>query len=541
MIKNIYFIGIGGIGMSALARYFLHKGAHVAGYDLTETPLTKALAKEGAAIHYADDPALIPPGFRDPATTTVVYTPAVPSDHRELTWFREGGFMIAKRAEILGIISRDHFTMAVAGTHGKTTVTTLTAWLNRVLYDGESGSGGNGSCKDRGNGGGSAFLGGISKNFDSNLVLGKDDRLVVEADELSPSQDASTACGDGRRSVDELAWQGRPRLVVEADEYDRSFLRLSPDVAVITSADADHLDIYGTHEAVKEAFSQFVGRISPTGAVIVNKKADVAIPGGTLAKYSYSLDDPETDFYAANIHVLPSGHYTFDIATPDGLIEKCTLGITGKINVENSVAAVALMWAAAKLREEPLDEAKLRSGLADFSGVKRRFDIHVNTPPAVYMDDYAHHPDELRAALTSLRAMFPGRRITAVFQPHLYSRTRDFAAGFAEALSNADELILTPIYPAREEPIPGVDSGTIGALVKNIPWCVVAKEGLADAIAARDTDVVVTFGAGNIDNHVAEIARVVSRKAATVGEEAAGKETVEKLGKFESQSSGQSD
>ena len=458
-INKVYFIGIGGIGMSALARFFLHEGMSVAGYDLTETPLTRALAREGARIHYCDDISLIPPEFRDPKATLVVFTPAVPVGHSELVWFSDHRFIVEKRSEMLGHLSEGKFTMAVAGTHGKTTTTTLVAWLNRVA-----------------GGGGSAFLGGISKNFDSNLVL-----------------------GEGKR------------LAVEADEYDRSFLRLSPDVAVVTSVDPDHLDIYGSYEAVREAFSQFVDRIDPAGAVILNTKVDIDIHSRTVAVYRYSLDDAAADFYAVNLRPVAGGYYDYDIVTPGGVIAGCRLGITGAINVENSVAAVAMMWTAAQIRGDKFEHDKIREGLASFEGVKRRFDFWVNTPDAAYMDDYAHHPEELRAALTSLRAMFPGRKITAVFQPHLYTRTRDLHPQFAEVLSMADELILTPIYPARELPIEGVESEMIGRLV-TIPWRVVEKERLAETIAAMPTDVVVTFGAGNIENHCAEIAQVIKTK-----------------------------
>jgi len=448
--------------MSALARYFMHRGAAVAGYDLTATPLTRALEAEGAAIHYVDDPAEIPAQFRDAASTLVVYTPAVPADHRELAWFRAGGFTVEKRSEMLGHVAEGRFTMAIAGTHGKTTTTTLTAWLNHAA-----------------GGGGSAFLGGISKNFDSNLVLGAGDRLAVEA-----------------------------------DEYDRSFLRLKPDVAIVTSLDADHLDIYGTYEGVREAFAQFVEKIKPGGVLIRNSRADVEVRNRDITVYTYSLDDPRTDFRAERVTPTAGGYYDYDIVTPSGVITDCRLGITGRVNVENSVAAVAAMWAAAEMRAEPLDHAKLRRALTDFQGVKRRFDFWVNTPAAAYMDDYAHHPEELAAALRSLREMFPGRRITAIFQPHLYTRTRDLHREFAEALSIADELILTPIYPARELPIEGVDAEMIGRRVARIPWRVVPKERVAAEIAARPTDVVVTFGAGNIENHCAEIADVVRAKAA---------------------------
>lgn len=456
---NIYFLGIGGIGMSALARYFLHEGRRVAGYDRTPSALTEALEAEGAAIHYEEDVRLIPEAFLDPATTMVVYTPAVPRDHAEYRYFLEHGFRIEKRSQMLGHLSAGKYVMAVAGTHGKTTTSTLVAWLNRALT-----------------GGGSAFLGGVSKNFDSNLVLG-----------------------------------GGARLAVEADEFDRSFLRLYPDVAVVTSADADHLDIYGTHEAVKEAFSQFIGQIRPGGSLIIKQGLDLRIDNPGITAWRYALDTP-CDFYAARVRLLEGGHYRYDIVTPDGVIADCTLGVPGWVNIENSVAAVASVWCAARHEGVALDAERLREGLASFAGVKRRFEFYVNTPKQVYMDDYAHHPRELAATLLSLRRMFPGRRITALFQPHLYTRTRDLCDGFAEALSHADEVVLLPIYPAREEPIEGVTSEIIAERV-TVPCRIVPREALADAVAAMPTDVVVSFGAGNIDACCGAIAEKLKQKA----------------------------
>ncbi len=456
---NIYFLGIGGIGMSALARYFLHEGRRVAGYDRTPSALTEALEAEGAAIHYEEDVRLIPEAFLDPATTMVVYTPAVPRDHAEYRYFLEHGFRIEKRSQMLGHLSAGKYVMAVAGTHGKTTTSTLVAWLNRALT-----------------GGGSAFLGGVSKNFDSNLVLG-----------------------------------GGARLAVEADEFDRSFLRLYPDVAVVTSADADHLDIYGTHEAVKEAFSQFIGQIRPGGSLIIKQGLDLRIDNPGITVWRYALDTP-CDFYAARVRLLEGGHYRYDIVTPDGVIADCTLGVPGWVNIENSVAAVASVWCAARHEGVALDAERLREGLASFAGVKRRFEFYVNTPKQVYMDDYAHHPRELAATLLSLRRMFPGRRITALFQPHLYTRTRDLCDGFAEALSHADEVVLLPIYPAREEPIEGVTSEIIAERV-TVPCRIVPREALADTVAAMPTDVVVSFGAGNIDACCGAIAERLMKKA----------------------------
>ena len=458
--KSVYFLGIGGIGMSAIARYFLHEGVRVGGYDLTETQLTRQLTTEGADIHYADDPDRIDEAFRHPDHTLVVYTPAVPHDLKELVFFRENGFTIEKRSEMLGHLSEGKFVMAVAGTHGKTTTTTLTAWLNACC------------CPE----GGCAFLGGISKNFGSNLVLGEGNRFAVEA-----------------------------------DEFDRSFLRLHPDVAVVTSADADHLDIYGTHEAVKEAFSQFIGQIRPGGALILKKGVDVAVENPSIHHFSYALSDPQADFHAENIRPMGNGHFLFDIVTPEGPLADCTLGIPGEVNIENAVAAVALFRTATTLRKEPMDNEKIREALARFSGVRRRFELYINTPESVYMDDYAHHPRELSAALASLRGMFPGRKITAVFQPHLYTRTRDLYKEFAAALSMADRVILIPIYPAREEPIPGVTSEMIGNEL-TVPWSLTERDTLADTLAAMDTDVVVTFGAGNIENCCPQIAARLREK-----------------------------
>ena len=457
--ENIYFLGIGGIGMSALARYFLHEGCRVAGYDRTPSQLTAELEAGGASIHYEESAELIPEAFRDPAATMVVYTPAVPREHAEYRYFVDRGFRVEKRSQMLGHLAAGKYVMAVAGTHGKTTTSTLVAWLNRALT-----------------GGGSAFLGGISKNFGGNLVL-----------------------GEGRR------------LAVEADEFDRSFLRLWPDVAVVTSADADHLDIYGTHEAVKEAFSQFVGQLRAGGSLILKLGVDIRVENPGITVYRYAYDEP-CDFYARNVKVLEGGYYRFDLQTPEGILPDFVLGIPGWINVENAVAAVAAVWCAAKAEGTVVDLVRLRKALAAFSGVKRRFEFYVNTPKQVYMDDYAHHPRELAATLASVRKMFPGRRVTALFQPHLYTRTRDFYVEFAEALSHADEVVLLPIYPAREEPIPGIRSEIVAERV-TVPCRIVEREALADTVAAMDTDVVVSFGAGNIDACCGAIAQRLERKS----------------------------
>lgn len=456
--ENIYFLGIGGIGMSALARYFLHEGYRVAGYDLTATPLTRALESEGAEVHYEDDVNLIPEVMRSSESTLVVLTPAIPADHKEWAWFREQGFTIEKRSQMLGVLSEGKCVMAVAGTHGKTTTSTLASWLNYAVAEE-----------------GSAFLGGISRNFGSNLVL-----------------------GEGRR------------LVVEADEYDRSFLRLYPDVAVITATDADHLDIYGTPEAMVEAFAQFASQIKVGGALILKQGVDLKFDTSERMLYRYSCDNGG-DFYAENIALQEGGYYKYDIVLPDGRVEGCTLGILGKVHIENSIAAVAMLWCAAKIEGKTLDYNKLRRALREFEGVKRRMEVYVNTPEQVYIDDYAHHPEELRATMTSLRGIFPGRRLVAVFQPHLYTRTRDFAREFAEVLSEADKVVMVPIYPARELPIEGVTSELIGKDITT-EWELVERDNVAEYLMHEDTDVTVTFGAGNIDVICAEVARVITAK-----------------------------
>ena len=456
---NIYFMGIGGIGMSALARYFMHEGRAVAGYDRTATPLTHALEREGAQVTYEDSIEAIPAPFRNPDTTMVVFTPAVPSDHPQMEFFREGGFLMEKRSQMLGHLSEGKYVMAVAGTHGKTTTSTLIAWLNHSV-----GADGN------------AFLGGISKNFGGNLILGKSDRLAVEA-----------------------------------DEFDRSFLRLKPNVAVITAVAADHLDIYGTFEAVVEAFGEFAALIKEGGDLVLKKGVEIPLPTHNVDIWRYSYDEP-CDFYATNISLQEGGYYRFDIVTPDSVITDCTLGIPGWVNIENAVAAVASMWCAARKRGESLNHDLLRRGLSEYSGVKRRFEFYINTPRQVYMDDYAHHPEELEAAITSVRRMFPTRHLTAIFQPHLYTRTRDLYKEFADALSHADDVVLVPIYPAREEPIEGITSEIIAERIDR-PCQICERENLAALLTERTTDVVVTFGAGNIDAYCEAIAEVLKQRA----------------------------
>lgn len=457
---RIYFVGIGGIGMSALARYFKHEGWQVAGYDRTPSPLTDSLEREGILVHYEDDVENIPVPFRDPEHTRVIYTPAIPADHAELNWLRDNGFEVLKRSRMLGLLGEGKDVMAVAGTHGKTTTTTMVAHFNAVAA-----------------GEGSAFLGGISKNFDSNLVLGA-----------------------GRR------------MAVEADEFDRSFLQLHPKEAVITSVDPDHLDIYGTYEAVREAFAQFAGQILPGGALILKYGVSLPLERTDIRRYTYHVTDPAADFHAENLSVDGGGYYAFDLVFPDRRVEGCRLGIPGLVNVENCVAAAALVWCEGFISDDTLREA-----LATFRGVQRRFDFWVNEPEnpqgTIYMDDYAHHPAELRAMLASVRKMFPQRELTVVFQPHLYTRTRDFAPEFSEVLSLADRVLLLPIYPARELPIPGVESEMILDNITAPHKKLVSKEQLLAEIEALPVGgVLVTAGAGDIDRFCAPVAEIVRCK-----------------------------
>lgn len=451
-MDKIYFIGIGGIGMSALARFFGHQGWCVAGYDRVRTPLTEKLEAEGIAVHYVDSLDLIPLEFRDRATTQVVFTPAVPVDNKELQWFRGEGFDVKKRSEVLGLLARDKYVMAVAGTHGKTTTSTMVAHFNAV-----------------GAGQGSAFLGGVSKNFGSNMVLGTGDRLAVEA-----------------------------------DEFDRSFLQLFPNVAVITSTDADHLDIYGDHSHMIESFEAFAAQVKDM--LILKKGLNLRTPK-SLRVLTYSLDDNSADFYARNIELLPGGYYSFEIVTPEAVIGNLRLGIPGLINVENCVAAVALVSRKGYLEDQ------LRQAIASFSGVARRFEFYINTERLVYMDDYAHHPAELKAMLLSVRRMMPGRRITIAFQPHLYSRTRDFAEGFAEALSLADHVILLPIYPARELPIEGVSSKIIYDRITCSKELLAERDVLPGRVEELDCEVFITAGAGDIDAMCKPVEMVLKQKA----------------------------
>ena len=450
--KNFYFIGIGGIGMSALARLFAHDGNNVAGYDRVSSPLTKKLEKQNISIHYTDDIELIDASFLDKERTMVVYTPAVPQTNKELNYFREKGFKIVKRSQMLGVVSHGKYLMAVAGTHGKTSTSTLLAHLNHVAST---------------NGAGSAVLGGISRNYASNLLLGEGGRLAVEA-----------------------------------DEFDRSFLQLYPDVAVITSTDSDHLDIYGTSEEFVKGFNKFASQIKDGGTLIYKYGVELELP--KVKCYSYGMTE-KADFYATNLKLNPSGCYSYDIVMPDRILKNITLGVPGGVNVENSVAGMAMMWVAG------FDEEKVKHALSSFEGVKRRFEIYINTPKCMYIDDYAHHPTELRATIESVRKMYPHRHLTIVFQPHLYSRTRDFAKGFSDSLSLADRTILIPIYPAREEPIDGVNSEMLLDNMTNIDKCIVKKEDVVNYVKNLDTDIFISFGAGDIGLMCDDFANVLKK------------------------------
>ena len=448
MYSNIYFIGIGGIGMSAIARYYKFKGLNVSGYDRTETELTRKLCAEGIGVHYTDSPEMIPADIDD---TLVVYTPAIPEDLQELVTVREKGYKVVKRSRMLGEITDGQVCLAVSGTHGKTTTSTLAAHI--LTQSGEG-------C--------SAFLGGISKNYGTNLLMSANNVVVAEA-----------------------------------DEFDRSFLQLHPEIAVVTAMDADHLDIYGDLEHVQEAFRNFASQVS--GAVI--KKIGLPLEASdTPAKlYTYSLDNPQADFYASDIRLQPDGHFIFDLNHPGGVIKDIRLGTLGWVNVENCVAASAICLL------HGTEPESIRAAAESFVGVRRRLDVHVNRPGLTYIDDYAHHPAELATAISSLKQIFPSRTVTGIFQPHLYTRTRDLAIGFANSLSLLDELILLDIYPAREEPIEGVTSEIIFKDV-TCPKRMMHKEELMDYLAGRDLDVLATFGAGDIDRFVEPITEMLEQR-----------------------------
>lgn len=449
--KNIYFIGIGGIGMSNLARYFLIKGARVGGYDKTETDLTRSLEAEGALIHYEDSTSFIPNDFFDLSNTLIVYTPAVPNTHNELNYFRDKGFQIVKRAQLLGEITKFSHAICIAGTHGKTTVSSMVAHLFKQSHL---------DCN--------AFLGGILKNYNSNLLLSEKSNFTV----------------------------------VEADEYDRSFHSLQPHIAIITSADPDHLDIYGTEEAYLESFEKFSSLIRANGHLILKQGTKIT-PKVEKSVKVWSYSESQGDFHAENVRI-ENGDIIFNFVSPRGVIKDIILGVPVKINIENSIAAMA----AAELSGATPEEIKAAMG--SFRGVKRRFEIHLKTSQVVYIDDYAHHPQELKAAIISIKTLYPGKKLTAVFQPHLYSRTRDFADDFGESLSLADDVILLNIYPAREEPIEGVSSEIIYNKIKSSEKQLIDKSKLIDLIRNKQPELLVTFGAGDIDKMVPVIKEILS-------------------------------
>lgn len=452
-IRSVYFLGIGGIGMSNLARYFMSKGKSVGGYDRAETLLTKALVKEGADIHYADDVANILVLYTDKETTLIVYTPAMPDDSPELNYFREHGFDIHKRAQVLGLITQSSKALCCAGTHGKTTTSSMLAHILK------------GSHLDC-----NAFLGGILKNYDSNLMLSDKSEFTV----------------------------------VEADEYDRSFHWLHPYMALITSVDPDHLDIYGTEDEYLKSFEKFTSLIQPGGALVVkhNIKLKPQLQSG-VRLYTYSQD--KGDFRAENIKV-GSGTIRFDFVTPDSVVKNIELGVPVRINIENGIGSMALAWLNGATDDE------LRNGMRTFQGAKRRFDFMLKTDSLVMIDDYAHHPDELSASISSVKELYPDKKVLGVFQPHLYSRTRDFADQFARSLSLLDELILLDIYPAREKPIEGVTSQIIFDKV-TCKKTLCKKSELLDIIRnKKDIEVLLTVGAGDIDQLLQPIKELLEER-----------------------------
>lgn len=453
-IKAVYFIGAGGIGMSALARYFIHKGLVVAGYDKTPSTLTQQLEKEGMVIHYKENVDEIPHACRDSKSCLVVYTPAIPAEHQELQYFRNNGFEVQKRAQVLGMLTRSHKGLCVAGTHGKTTTSTMCAHIMHQSHV---------DCN--------AFLGGISKNYGTNYILSKTSDYVV----------------------------------IEADEFDRSFHWLRPWMSVITATDPDHLDIYGTKEAYLESFRHYTELIQPGGALIIHKNLEMKpnVQDG-VKTYTYSRD--EGDFHAENVKI-ENGNITFDFISPVENVTNVKLGQPIPINIENGVAAMALAQLNGCTAEE------LRYGMSTYHGVERRFDFKINNDRHVLLSDYAHHPKEILQSAKSLRELYQGRKLTAIFQPHLYTRTRDFYKDFADALSHFDEVILTEIYPAREAPIPGVTSQLIYDNLKpGVEKSMIQKADVLNMVKSRDFDVLIILGAGDLDNMVPQITRILEDK-----------------------------
>lgn len=445
-IQKVFFVGIGGIGMSAVARYFRHLGMEVHGYDKTRTELTQQLEKEGMHIHFADEVDLIPDGVQ-----LVVYTPAIPKDHKQLNYFRDNGFTVLKRSEVLQIITADKFTIAVAGSHGKTTVTSMIAHiLNHSGY----------GC--------TAFLGGIALNYHSNFVSGNNNVVVVEA-----------------------------------DEFDRSFHRLAPSIAVITAVDTDHLDIYGSRENIENAFLEFTQKVKLDGQVIANKHIPILkrIEGRTVATYGLSAAD-----YHDNGMMIRNGGYHFDVDYPEGLLKNLELHMGGKHNVENALAAIAV---ALKLG---IDHDKIKEAIKTFKGIHRRFEYIIKTDDLVFIDDYAHHPEEIRALISSVRELYPDWKITAVFQPHLFSRTNDLYKEFAAALELADEVVLMDIYPARELPVAGVTSALILNEMRIEEKSIIPSYILVEELSRKDLQVLLTIGAGDIDMQVKPIQQALLKK-----------------------------
>jgi UDP-N-acetylmuramate--alanine ligase len=452
-IRAVYFVGAGGIGMSAIARYFIKRGLVVAGYDKTPSELTRQLEHEGMLIHYEENVDEIPYACRQPESCLVIYTPAIPSNHQELVYFREGGFEIQKRAQVLGTLTCNHKGLCVAGTHGKTTTSTMCA---HIMH--QSGL----DCN--------AFLGGISKNYGTNYILSNSDYVVIEA-----------------------------------DEFDRSFHWLRPWMTVITSTDPDHLDIYGTKDAYLESFRHYTTLIQPGGALIIHRGLEMQeeLQDG-VRRYDYSLT--EGDFHAENI-VIENGEITFDFISPIETVRQIELGQPIPINIENAVAAMAM----AQLNGCSADE--LRIGMKTYEGVERRFDFKIKTDNLVLLSDYAHHPKEIYQSARSIRELYKNRRITAIFQPHLYTRTRDFYLDFAEALSQLDEVVLTEIYPARELPIEGVTSQLIyDHLAPGVKKELIKKEDVLNYVKSHDFDVLIILGAGDLDGMVPQMAKILNAK-----------------------------
>ena len=449
-IKAVYFVGAGGIGMSAIARYFISKGLVVAGYDKTPSDLTRQLEKEGMLIHYEENVEEIPQACKNPENCLVIYTPAIPEEHQELQYFRNNGFEIQKRAQVLGTLTRQHKGLCVAGTHGKTTTSTMCAHIMHQSHL---------DCN--------AFLGGISKNYGTNYILSDSDYVVIEA-----------------------------------DEFDRSFHWLRPWMTVITSTDPDHLDIYGTKEAYLESFRHYTELIQPGGALIIHRDLEMKehLQEG-VTRYDYALN--EGNFHAENIHI-ENGEITFDFISPIESVSNIELGQPVPINVENGIAAMAMAQLTGCTAEE------LRYGMKTYGGVDRRFDFKIKNDKTVFLSDYAHHPKEIYQSAKSIRELYQNRKITAIFQPHLYTRTRDFYQDFAEALSQLDEVILTEIYPAREQPIEGVTSELIyNNLRPGVEKQIIHKDEVLDFVKSRNFDVLIVLGAGDLDNQVPQITKIL--------------------------------